>query len=177
MKITRFKDIPQFTRGSNYKVNMDIRRIPAWIEENEQYGLQLNPDFQRGHIWTEQQQVLWLEFFLRGGKSGIDIYFNDPYFQNWSDEVKDSYKDFVCVDGLQRLTAVQRFIGNEIKVFGSYYKEYSDPRMLNSYSLIFHINDLKSKKEVLQWYLDMNAGGTPHTNEEIERVKQMIEEL
>ena len=177
MKITRFKDIPQFTRDSNYKVNMDIRRIPAWIEENEQYGLQLNPDFQRGHIWTEQQQILWLEFFLRGGKSGIDIYFNDPYFQNWGDEVKDLYKDFVCVDGLQRLTAVQRFIGNEIKVFGSYYKEYSDPRMLNSYSLIFHINDLKSKKEVLQWYLDMNAGGTPHTSEEIKRVKQMIENL
>lgn len=49
--------------------------------------------------------------------------------------------------------------------------------MLNSYSLIFHINDLKSKKEVLQWYLDMNAGGTPHTSEEIERVKKMIEEL
>ena len=118
-----------------------------------------------------------MEFFLRGGKSGIDIYFNDPYFQNWSDEVKDSYKDFVCVDGLQRLTAVQRFIGNEIRVFGSYYKEYSDPRMLNSYSLIFHINDLKSEKEVLQWYLDMNAGGTPHTTEEIERVKKMIEKI
>lgn len=31
MKITRFSDIPQFTRDSNYKVNMDIRRIPAWI--------------------------------------------------------------------------------------------------------------------------------------------------
>lgn len=32
MKITRFGDIPQFTRDSNYKVNMDIRRIPAWIK-------------------------------------------------------------------------------------------------------------------------------------------------
>ena len=37
--------------------------------------------------------------------------------------------------------------------------------------------DLKTEKEVLQWYVDMNAGGTPHTNEEIERVKSMIKEL
>lgn len=179
MKITRFSDIPQFTRDSNYKVNMDIRRIPAWIRENEGYGLQLNPSFQRGHVWTEQQQIAWLEFFLRGGKSGIDIYFNDPFFNDWDrkEEDKDAYKDFVCVDGLQRLTAVQRFIGNEIPVYGSYYKEYTDPRSLTSYSLIFHVNNLKSEKEVLQWYIDMNAGGTQHDQGEINRVKQMIADL
>lgn len=55
MKIIRFADIPQFTRDANYQVNMDIRRIPAWIEENEkENGLQLNPAFQRGHIWNEE---------------------------------------------------------------------------------------------------------------------------
>ena len=31
----------------------------------------------------------------------------------------DTYKDFVCVDGLQRITSIQRFINNEIKVFNS----------------------------------------------------------
>lgn len=179
MKITKFGDIPQFTRDSNYKVNMDIRRIPDWIKENEGYGLQLNPSFQRGHVWTEQQQIAWLEFFLRGGKSGVDIYFNDAFFNDWyrEEEDKDVYKDFVCVDGLQRLTAVQRFIGNEIQVFGSYYKEYTDPRTLNSYSLIFHVNNLKNEKEVLQWYIDMNTGGTLHDQGEIDRVKQMIADL
>ena len=44
-------------------------------------------------------------------------------------------------------------------------------------SIKVNINDLKSEKEVLQWYVDMNAGGTPHTNEEINRVKKMIEKL
>ena len=80
MKITKFADIPQFTRDANYQVNMDIRRIPAWIEENErENGLQLNPAFQRGHIWNEEQQISWLEFFLKGGQSGNHIYFNDPF--------------------------------------------------------------------------------------------------
>lgn len=39
------------------------------------------------------------------------------------------------------------------------------------------INNLKTEKEVLQWYIDMNAGGTPHIKSEIERVKKMIENL
>lgn len=34
------------------------------------------------------------------------------------------------------------------------------------------MNDLKTEKEVLQWYIDMNSGGTPHSNMEIERVKE-----
>ena len=34
-KITRFKDIPQFTRNGSYQVDMDIKRIPGWIETEQ----------------------------------------------------------------------------------------------------------------------------------------------
>lgn len=46
-----------------------------------------------------------------------------------------------------------------------------------SATMILVVNDLQTEKEVLQWYVDMNSGGTPHTNDEIERVKKMIQEL
>lgn len=85
--------------------------------------------------------------------------------------------DYVCVDGLQRITAAQKFIHNEIKVFGSYFDEYEDKMRLANNTLILNVNDLKSEREVLQWYIDMNAGGTPHTTEEIERVKKLINKL
>ena len=175
-KITKFADIHQFTRDGNYQVNMDIRRIPEWIQvEQKEMNLQLNQTFQRGHVWTEEQQIAWLEFFLRCGKSGNIVYFNCP---SWHYEVKSGeYNDYVCVDGLQRLTAICKFINNEIKVFGSYFKEYEDPRGVNQHTLIVNVNDLKTEKEVLQWYIDMNAGGTPHTKDEIERVKRMLESL
>ena len=78
---------------------------------------------------------------------------------------------------MQRLTAICRFVNNEIKLFGSYFREYEDPRIVNRYTLKVNVNDLKTEKEVLQWYVDMNAGGTPHTDEEIERVKMMIAKL
>ena len=49
--------------------------------------------------------------------------------------------------------------------------------MPSNAELLFCVNNLQTKKEELQWYVDMNAGGTPHTNAEIERVKKMILEL
>lgn len=175
MKLTKFKDIPLFTSDGNYQIDLDIKRVPNWIKDEQEWGLQLNPKFQRGHVWTEEQQIAWLEYFLRGGKSGNVIYFNNP---SWHYNVKDgAYNEYVCVDGLQRITAIMHFINNEIKVFGSYFKEYEDPRVLHRFTIKFNVNDLKSEKEVLQWYLDMNSGGTPHSTEEIEKVKKMIQEL
>ena len=78
-KITKFKDIPQLTRAGSCNTNIPLthmlKTISEW-EQDEYYQLQLNPNFQRGHIWTEKQQMLFVEFLLRGGKSARVIYFN-----------------------------------------------------------------------------------------------------
>lgn len=178
MKITKFKDIPQFTSSGSYQVNYPLTSLVKYIEEEvSEMGLQLNPEFQRGHVWTEDQQVAWLEYHLRGGKSGNTIYLNNPFWNSYREPKQGEYSDYVCVDGLQRITAAQRFIHNEIKVFGSYYDEFEDKIRVLPQTMILNVNDLKSEKEVLQWYVDMNAGGTPHSSEEIDRVIKMIQEL
>jgi hypothetical protein len=83
--------------------------------------------------------------------------------------------EFVCVDGLQRITAIKRFIHNEIKAYGYFYKEFEgSPRMMND--LRININNLKTRKEVLQWYLEFNFNGTIHTKEELDKVKKLLEQ-
>ena len=52
--------------------------------------------------------------------------------------------------------------------------EYKD-KMLRRVEMRLNINGLKSKKDVLKWYLQINDGGIPHTKEEIERVKKLYE--
>lgn len=175
MKIIRFKDIPQFTSNGSYQVCYPLTSLVNFIEDEvKEMGLQLNPEFQRGHVWTEEQQISWIEYHLRGGKSGNTIYLNNPFWHGTRLPNKDEYQDYVCVDGLQRITAAQRFVHNEIKVFGSYFKEFEDKIRIIDATINLNVNDLKSEKEVLQWYIDMNSGGTPHTKEEIERVKKIM---
>lgn len=82
-KITRFKDIHQFTFVGCYQVNYPLTSLVEYIEDEiKDAGLQLNPEFQRGHVWNEQQQVAWLEYHLRGGKSGNTIYLNNPFWNS-----------------------------------------------------------------------------------------------
>lgn len=177
VKITRFRDVPPFTRQANWRCNFGlkffVKQMKEWIDG--EYGmpaLQINPDFQRGHVWTQAQQTAYMEFILRGGTSGLDIYLNCP---SWHGRVeKGDYNDFVVVDGLQRYTAIEAFLTDKIPAFGSLYSEYTDELDLARNTLVVHVNDLKSKAEVLRWYIEMNAGGTPHSDAEIARVRGLL---
>lgn len=170
-KYTRFQDIPQFTKWGSYHVNMRIDYAIKTILHDwtgDEYNLDIDPDFQRGHVWTEKQQIRWLEFFLRGGKSGRDLLFNHPGWMNaWNGR-------FVLVDGKQRLEAARRFIENEVKVFGSYYSDYTDILNMLDHSFSVHVNDLATDSEVIQWYIDLNSGGVVHTDEEINKAKRLL---
>lgn len=174
-KITRFKDIPKFVSDGNWQCDFTLDDALEWVDkEVKESGLVLNPEFQRGHVWTEEQQIKWVEYFLRGGKSGTVIYLNNPFWRGCAKPKSNAYTDYVCVDGLQRLTAARRFVNNEIRVFGSYFREYEDKMRVGGNTLKINVNDLKTEKEVLQWYIDINAGGTPHTKEEIDKVRLLL---
>lgn len=174
--ITRFSDIPQFTKVGSYEVDIPLDYLEKSLKGYaEAYGLDLNPDFQRGHVWTEKQQIAWLEFFFRGGMTSRVIYFNSPAWSNTKSPERDLDDTILCVDGLQRLTALRRFLNNEIPIFGTYFKDFEDNSLATRYYIKFNINCLQTRKEVLQWYLDMNSGGTPHSTEEIERVKSLLD--
>lgn len=165
------KDIPAFIDAGNYSTDIPLHHLPQWVNDHiEEYGLVLNPDFQRGHVWTKEQQTAYMEFVLRGGNSGKDLFFNHP---GWMCSFAG---DFVCVDGLQRITAICDFLDDKVPVFGGHLaSDIVDLReTLCRYNMKIHINNLPTKKDVLRWYVEMNEGGTPHSKAEIERVKEMI---
>ena len=68
-----------------------------------------------------------------------------------------------------------KFLNDEIPAFGTYFSEFEDKLSFTDVFFTFHINNLQTKSEVLKWYIEMNSGGTIHTDEEINRVKQLLE--
>lgn len=174
----KFTDIPQRIGVGHYQVNMGLdgleKRLTTW-ENDPCYTLQLVPDFQRGHVWTPEQQSNFVEYFLSGGKSGLTIYFNKPSLQA-AGTGPYPYDEFVCVDGLQRLTAIRRFLRGEIPAFDKLYPEFEDSiiKAPNVTGVRLNVNALQTRAEVLNWYLQMNDGGTPNAPEELARVRGLL---
>jgi hypothetical protein len=169
-----FQSIPRFTRNPSYRVNVEWKYIPEtlqrWQDRNDEFPLDLDPDFQRAHVWTPEQQTAFIEYCLKGGRSGRDIYFNCVGWQNKYDG------PFVIVDGKQRLHAVLQFLDSKVPILGGYYfKDIEGVLPSHEAELVFHVNDLPTRKDVLQWYLELNTGGTPHTAEEISKAKALLD--
>jgi len=163
----KFSDIKKLTPNGHYKVNQSWSNLIHALDHYKQItitGLDLNPEFQREHVWTKDQQVAYVEFKLRGGKGANLILFNCP---NWN---KTSRGPFVLVDGKQRIEAVLRFLNNEIKVFGYYLKDFEDT-LRSEPDFIFCINNLPTMRDVYHWYTELNSGGTPH----LDKVRKMID--
>ena len=69
-----FKDIPQFPFAS-YKIDVNWSFIREWIKQREEfYDVDLSPSYQRNHVWSDFQKTSYIEYQLKGGFSGRDIF-------------------------------------------------------------------------------------------------------
>ena len=66
-------NIPQYKHNGDWEVNYSFKRLVEQVEKwvkgedcNEFQKLEMNPDFQRGHVWVEGQQVKFIEALLSG---------------------------------------------------------------------------------------------------------------
>lgn len=163
---------------SIYGTDVPLPSIETFLSRLEQdYGLNLYPDFQRGHVWTQEQSVAYIEAMLQ--KKVIPLVkFNVPQWEN-DKYTGDLPREAQVVDGLQRLTAVRAFVMGEFRVFDGRIgrddlKESRYDLNRVAFKLRIEVFDFQTKAELLSYYLGLNAGGTPHATAEIERVRKML---
>lgn len=72
---------------------------------------------------------------------------------------------------------MQEYVLGNIKPFGLSHEDLEcSSYSIRSVQFRFRVEvfEFQTKKELLQHYLDLNTGGTPHSKQEIERVRGML---
>jgi hypothetical protein len=171
----KYRDIPQLPH-SHYEIHVGWRDLENQLEQWDERaggkfgGLDLDPDYQREHVWTQEQRIAYVEYVLMGGEVGRKITWNSPdWMGSWERPTE-------LVDGKQRLEAVRAFLRSEFPAFGHLHSEYEDkiPNMGPRFE--FQVCKLGTREEILRLYLNINAGGTPHTQSELNRVRALLED-
>lgn len=146
----------------------------ATAQESLGGKLDLQPDFQRGHVWSRDKQVAFVGNLIRGSAPAT-LRFNCP---GWTGRNKPGDlppADMVCVDGLQRLTAIRAFLAGEFTVFGETAQSLDRTAFdLNRRMVTFEVFDIAWRADLLAFYLDINSGGVNHTAEDLDRVRAML---
>jgi len=170
----KFAEIPKLIRNK-YSINVGWGYLETWLTTHGQGGVDLNPDFQRPHVWDCPKRVKYIEYCLSGGPSSRHLWWN---CHDWDGE---NILPLVIVDGKQRMEAVRQFMKNKLPIFksaknpaGSLFEDFTDKLDLTEACFVMNVNNLKLRSEVLTWYLQLNAGGVMHTEDELSRVRDLL---
>lgn len=137
--------------------------------------LNISPDYQRGRVWSDDQCSRFIGYLAEGGECP------PIWVQRWADA---TIPDEV-IDGLQRITAILRFLKNEVPMELTdgtrvYLRDLDadTARILTSNTgpvVLFQYVQYESRADVLRTYIRLNRGGTPHSDAEIARVQHLLQ--
>lgn len=114
------------------------------------------PEWQRGLVWSEAQQISFIESMWLGLNIGTFSYtsnFDIPELDN------------LLIDGQQRMYAIECYMQDKFKVFGHYRSELTpvDWRVLElSIGFASYVLDENNEDELKAYYNRMNFGGVAH---------------
>lgn len=184
-ELTREALAPLSLPPCHYAVDVSWRYLPDHIEREREVGFDLLPAYQRGRVWTREQQVAYIEHIALGGETAREVTAVHvgksvhDYVDNGDGTI--SLSGYSMLDGVQRVSAILAFVRDEFPVLtrirpeGYLWSQFS-PGLRRSISLgvRWRVVTVPTAADVLKLYLRFNAAGTPHTPEELDRVRAML---
>lgn len=173
-----------------------------WLARRVVEGeIDVNPPYQRGNVWTEDQRIALVQTWLRGLPAGVVI-LADRCTEGWrrANSGHDPYETgtgiWAVVDGKQRLTTAVMWFGSEFAIPASWlpadhvdstedtddgpYVRHSGltlrgQRFMERYCslLVAETKDCDTEAEEAAFYLLVNGGGTPQAKADMDNAARV----
>jgi len=131
-------------------------------------GLDLNPDYQRGNVWSDEQKVSLIESIFKNIDIGKFTIIKRKYRENF---------DFLyeVLDGKQRIIAVTEFFEGRFTYKGKRYQDLHpfDQHHFKSYPVSYAEIEPLNNEQKYRYFLKLNTTGVPHDEEHLDKVREM----
>lgn len=167
-------------RGMNIGLSELIRKAQRYDDyrdgftKNFRTDLDLNIDFQRDLVWTQEQKEILILNLLR------DIPIGNFYINVIDSCVKNAknltHLDQVLYDGKQRLSTIIEFLNGGFTI--NYYGEetYCSPEMyleIMGATVTVYETEFTDKNDLIDYYININTSQTLHSKEDIEKALKL----
>ena len=162
------REIGEFVHHRN--VDHDMRYLSELVKDPE-FPWDLDPDYQRGHVWTLRQRELFLGHVIENGQTPLV----------WVEEGAHGLGPYRVIDGKQRIMSFLMFIEGTVAAELSdgrkiSYRDFDEIDRRFCPSIRVALVHFGTRAEELRFYLKLNRGGSVHTDEEIDRVRALLAE-
>ena len=177
-------------------------RQARWLVKQIDDGdLDINPPYQRGAVWTEDQRVA-LMYSLLTGTIVPSLIINNRHHNRWTDRAaynpdNPTSPSYAVVDGKQRLLCVRAWFRSELAIPASWLPAeevlrtvdtadgpyvYADGltelgRRMTGERILLAVGEaeVNSVRDEAALYLLVNGGGTPQTDADMSRAAKTAE--
>ena len=110
------------------ETRQEVRTIKDLVELREAEFMVPNPEYQRGEVWTVDQQKKLIDSVMRSYQLPI-IYLHD-ITRTVAGRVQERFE---IIDGQQRINALRRFIAGEFSLYNVEDERAKFPTLLKNY--------------------------------------------
>jgi hypothetical protein len=167
--------------------NRNMRDLLGFVRDGH---LNLDPPYQRGHVWTMEQRVALIKSLLLGVPVAA-LVLNVRDGAHWR---RNGSEIYACIDGKQRLTTIGMFFDGDIavprlwfeadwikegapslrdNVTWSDFELHAQRYMGQGFNIPVAEARLGSLAEEAEVYLLINGAGTAHTETELAAARQI----
>jgi len=148
--------------------NFSQRDISSIIHIYYRFGIELNPKYQRGNVWSLTDKVFLIDSIFKNVDIGKFTIIKRLY--------SDNKKRYEILDGKQRVIALIEFFEDKFTYKGLKFSElnWRDQSYFKNYYISYAESKPMSKKQKYRYFLNLNVAGKPVDSKHIDYVKQLL---
>jgi hypothetical protein len=142
----------------------------------QRHGIDLEPEYQRGNVWTIEQKRALIDSIFRNVDIGKIAIIKRP----WGDipNTPATPKLYEMLDGKQRMTALVEYFTGQFDYRGKYFRDLclSDQNHFKHYTVAVAETNPLTNEQKYRYFLKLNTTGTPVDEAHMEKVAGMLKE-
>lgn len=169
-----WEKIPQFTQREEMRLQFFQSSLSSFHSYVYSFGVDINPDYQRGFVWTLEDKQKLIDSIFKGVDIGKFVFIRREY-----DRTKNPTEHlYEILDGKQRLTAITEFLEDRFRFNGLLYSELHphDQSHFDGYSISLAEVSNPTKKQIYQYFLRLNTGGKAMDEGQLKKVEKLLED-
>jgi hypothetical protein len=135
------------------------------------FGTNSNPDYQRGYVWNEQDEINLIDSVFNGSDIGKFVFLKYEWPKT----------DVDVLDGKQRLNTLVRFITSQFSYKGLYWHQLSKSDRYKFEDRKVQVAELDANRfteaDKLRLFLQVNVAGVPQDESHLTEIRQKLATL
>lgn len=162
--------VETLTKKDDLRLSYSQRTMGDLFTKAYKFGLNLDPEYQREHVWTIEDKVNLIDSIFNNVDIGKFVYVHLGYNGEYSYEV---------LDGKQRIRAILDYYEDRFQYRGKFFSELSnrDQDHFDGYSISYAEIQNATQEQKLQYFLKLNTGGRIMSKEHLSKVEKQLEAI